>query len=401
MTDTVTGKFPAASLIPSDNRSSVIFFCIVNFLWWIGLYLYVPVLPVYIQSSGAALNTVGIILSAYAIPQVLLRIPIGVWSDRLGRRKFLVALGIVFTSLGALGLGISADPALLFLSRMATGVGAAAWVVFPVYFAAYYAAEDSDRSIGLINFVRSIALVAATAGSGFLAEGFGIRQPFIIASVLGIFSLFALLFTRETPLPRGETELRSKFLSVATGPVLLVVSCMAILLHYSTFTGVFGFIPIYASGIGASNSELGIITMIHLGVSALGALAAVRISEKFGYRLAVVVGSIVVGASLLAVPFTKVVLVLMVVQACCGLGSGVLMTLLMALSIRGIPREYQATAMGVFQAVYAIGMMAGPLTSGYLGDALGLSAVFYLAASLTLIIVVVALLPVFSPKSND
>jgi predicted MFS family arabinose efflux permease len=70
----------------------------------------------------------------------------------------------------------------------------------------------------------------------------------------------------------------------------------------------------------------------------------------------------------------------------------------MVLSIRGLPPQQQATAMGVFQAVYAIGMLAGPLASGFLGSSLGLSTVFYLAASLVIIVAILAFLPVFSRR---
>jgi MFS family permease len=399
MAETFSNELPSSKLIPASNRTSILFFCIVNFFWWIGLYLYVPILPIYIQEAGASLNMVGLVLSAYAIPQVLLRIPIGVWSDRLGRRKPLVAGGIIFTSLGALGLGLSTTTWLLFLSRMATGIGAAAWVVFPVYFTAYYPASDSGRAIGLINFIRSVALIAATAGGGFIAEGFGLSRPFFLAALLGVFALLALLATKESPLRRGLAPSWRSSLSVATRPLLLAVSLMAILLHFAVFTGVFGFIPIYAAEIGASSSELGLITMINLGFSALGALAAVWGWERFGYRLTMACSALLIGGSLFAVPFITVIPVLMAVQISCGLGSGVLMTLFMVLSIRGLPPEQQATAMGVFQAVYAIGMLAGPLTSGFLGSGLGLAAAFYLAAACVLLIAILAFLPVFSRRS--
>ena len=71
-----SNESPTLTLKPVSNRTSIFFFCIVNFLWWIGLYLYVPILPIYIQGIGGSLNTVGIVLSAYAIPQILFRIPI-------------------------------------------------------------------------------------------------------------------------------------------------------------------------------------------------------------------------------------------------------------------------------------------------------------------------------------
>jgi MFS family permease len=174
---------------------------------------------------------------------------------------------------------------------------------------------------------------------------------------------------------------------------------MAILLNFAVFTGVFGFIPLYATEIGASSSQLGLITMINLGFSALGALAAVWVWEKLGYRSTITWSALLICGSLFVIPFITAIPVLMAVQICCGLGSGVLMTLFMVLSIRGLPQEQQATAMGVFQAVYAIGMLAGPLTSGFLGSSLGLSTIFYLAAFFVLLIAMLAFLPVFSRRA--
>jgi predicted MFS family arabinose efflux permease len=282
---------------------------------------------------------------------------------------------------------------------MLTGVGAAAWVVFPLYFNAYYPANDSGRAIGVINFVRSIALIAATAGSGFIAEEFGLQQPFFLASILGIFAVFALLFTKESRMAQVQNASWRNFQSVASRPMLLLVSVMAILLNFAVFTGVFGFIPIYATEIGASKSMLGLITMINLGSSALGALSAVWVWEKFGYRLTMILSALLIGGSLLSIPFIEEIPLLMAVQVSGGLGSGVLATMFMVLTIRGLPQEQQATAMGVFQAVYAIGMLAGPLTSGFLGNEIGLSIVFYLSSAFSLSIALFSFLPTFSRKT--
>ena len=76
------------------------------------------------------------------------------------------------------------------------------------------------------------------------------------------------------------------------------------------------------------------------------------------------------------------------------------MTTFMALSIHNVSYEHQATAMGVFQAIYAIGMLAGPLLSGMLGGKLGLSSVFNLMASTSILIIILACLPIFSRRSN-
>ena len=281
----------------------VLFFGIANFFWWVCLYLYVPVLPVYVQLSGAPLNMVGLVLAAYSIPQVILRIPIGVWADQLLRRKPLAAAGMLFALLGALGLGLAETPWLLFLARMIVGVGAAIWVVFPIYLAAYYPPEDSGRAIGMINTIRGAALIVATAGGGFMAEVSGFRPTFFVAAFLGVLALLALMLAKEKPAVRTGSVSWGRFSSVAAQPLLIAVSMMGILFHFTSFAGVFGFIPVYAAEIGASSSDLGLITMVNLGFSTLGSLAAVWVWEKFGYRLTIICGAVLCSASLLAVPF--------------------------------------------------------------------------------------------------
>ena len=391
-----SGEPSSSSLMPSFSRRSALFFCIANFLFWAGLYLYVPILPVHVQSSGASLYLVGTVVAAYAIPQVLLRIPIGIWSDSLGRHKPLVAVGIVVAALGALGLGLSANPWLMFLSRMATGIGAAAWVVFTIYFTSYYPPEDSRKAIGLINFVQGGALVAAAAGGGAIADVMGSRPTFYIAALLGALALFALLFSKERLPSKTKTVSWRGFSSVATRPILITVSIMGILFQFSIYAGLFGFVPVYAARIGASHTDLGLITTINLGCSSVGALALVWLSCRLGYRATIIWGSFLICGSLFAIPFILQIPVLMALQISYGLGRGILMTTLMALSIRDVSHEHRATAMGVFQAVYAVGMLAGPLVSGFLGDRLGLSSVFFLAASVSLLVAVMAFLPVFS-----
>ena len=53
--------------------------------------------------------------------------------------------------------------------------------------------------------------------------------------------------------------------------------------------------------------------------------------------------------------------VLYLAQILCGLGNLLLFSILAAMAIRYIPQENKSTAMGLFQALYGIGMTIGPL----------------------------------------
>ena len=146
----------AAAKIPLRD---VIFFSVGVFFFWTALYIYIPILSVYAQSLGASLSMVGLIVAAYAIPQFLFRIPLGILFDSLRRRKWLITVGILITSAGALGLAVGSNTWAVFGARILTGVGAATWVAFTVYFVAYYPASEAPRAIGIINSVQGAALV--------------------------------------------------------------------------------------------------------------------------------------------------------------------------------------------------------------------------------------------------
>jgi MFS family permease len=54
---------------------------------------------------------------------------------------------------------------------------------------------------------------------------------------------------------------------------------------------------------------------------------------------------------------------------------------LMGISIREVTEHERASAMGVFQSVYAIGMFAGPAVAGIIADAIGIKGLFLFIAA--------------------
>ena len=83
----------------------------------------------------------------------------------------------------------------------------------------------------------------------------------------------------------------------------------------------------------------------------------------------------------------------MALQGLGGVARGIVNTLLISLSLRAVAPEDRATGMGIYQAIYAAGMLAGPVASGYLAQASSLAAVFYLLAAVSLAAGLLGLLP--------
>jgi len=392
---------PSAShSLPSWHDKPILLFCLTNFFFWLCLYLYVPILPIYAQSLGASLSMVGAIVASYSIPQILLRIPIGVLFDTINKRKLLLAGGIFMALVGALGLGLAPSPWFLFIARTVTGIGAACWVIFATYFTAYYPTEGTQKAIGMINFVQGTSVVVATFGGGLIAEARGLTYPFWGAAVMGLLSLVTLLLAKPAVFFRGETVSWNRFTVVASRPLLIMASLLGILAQFANWAGLFSFIPIYGAQIGASKADLGIITMISLAFSAMASLAVVSLTRRWGISFTILLGSVLLGFAIVIVPFIQEVSLLKVVMVVNGLGRGLLSTIFMSLSVQAVAPQHRATAMGVYQATYSLGMLLGPMVSGFLADNVGLSAVFYLSAAICGVMAGLAYLPILPRLSR-
>jgi len=363
---------------------------VATFCLWSSLYVYVPILPVYASALGASLPMVGVVVGSYGIAQLLLRLPLGLVSDRLGSRRPFVVSGLAAAGLGAVVMALAAEPWTLVAGRTLSGVSAASWVVFTVLFAASFAgAGGSARAMSLITALTSLAQLVSTGLSGVLAEAFGIRATFVVGALLAVLGILVVLPLSE---PRRPARVRAP-LRVGGGPLLLLATAQGALLVGATQAAAYGYAPLYATTrLGASAAQLGLLTVAQFLAYSVAALAMPTLAARWGARRAVLVGSLVAALGLLLMPLTASLAGMAALLALHGLGRGAAYPLLMTLSILGVPEESRAGSMGVFQAGYSVGTVAAPPLAGLLAELAGLSSV-YLACGLACLLAAALSLP--------
>lgn len=373
----------SAFSMPADqsNRSQAVRFVVAVFLFWAALYFYVPTLAVHARSLGAGDTMVGMVVGSYGLTQLILRIPLGVLSDRIGRRKVFVLLGFLAVLLSSAGLAWSANPTQMLIFRGLAGVAASTWVAATVLFAGYYPPDQAVRSTGIMSMSSSIGQMVTTLVGGFVAARYGTESPFWVAAVIAFLG-FALLLPgpEKASVSRRAPSFR-QILSVLTLPSLLLVSIVAAIVQYAVFSTSHAFVPIYADEIlGLDSSQIGALTSMVLVPNALMAGLAASLSTRVKEMTLVTVGMITLSVATVLVPFMTGFWSLLMSRALFGLGLGLTFPVLMGLSIKSVPQSQRASAMGAFQAIYALGMTIGPAVSGFISDQFGLNAVFWVSA---------------------
>lgn len=366
--------------VSGSRGGSRFFFLIIVFMFWFSSYIYVPVLSPYVEHLGASYVMVGAVLGVYGLMQILFRLPIGIGSDVLNRRRPFIYLGLLASGASCLLFMAGSHPGWALAARAVSGIAASAWVVYSVMFAGYFPKEDAGKAMSMLQFTTVIAQLASMMISGYLVQHWGWNTPFIIGSLVAAAALLLALRLPEQQLEKRENMIQIKDLAgVIKEPLLVKVSLLSVLAHCVLFITMFGYTPSQALNIGASKESLGWLTLAFMLPHAVATLYGSRLFGRLlGDRGTLMLGFAGSALFTLLIPSMPSLAALSATQVGNGFMQGLIFPLLLGKSVSGVAPFKRATAMGFYQAVYAIGMSGGPFVAGWMSAAYGLRGGFWL-----------------------
>jgi DHA1 family multidrug resistance protein-like MFS transporter len=204
------------------NRGAVLLLMLNIFIVFTGIGLIVPIMPSYMNMLHIGGSTLGFLVAAFSIAQLIFSPLAGRISDSIGRKKVIVAGMLLFAISEWIFGAVSALP-LLFLSRLLGGISAA--LVMPAvmaYTADITTDEERGKGMGLINAAITTGFIIGPGIGGYIAE-FGIRVPFYAAAVAGVVAMLITAFLLpETPALQQQKNSVSRSAGVKQpGPSLL------------------------------------------------------------------------------------------------------------------------------------------------------------------------------------
>ena len=359
-----------------NKNRRFLFYIVVSFFWF-SLYAYVPYVTPFAEYLGADLRLVGLIAGAYGFTQMAIRFPLGLFSDRIRRRKIFVQLGLAFAAMGGFLAFFFPSPNMLLLMRALGGVAASAWVTFTVLGASYYNANEPTKAMGHMSSANAFGRMAALLAGGIIAQRMGVPFAFLIGGIAGVIGLIISFgITEKRPLQSKAISLTSMF-EVAKNKQLLCCSILGILVMYINFSTTFGFTPLAAAHMDASRLQLALLGVMSTAPAIfISPLAGTIMPKKLGVAATLAIGFTLAGAGSALVAISNSLWMLFVVQIAGSLGGAIVGTLLLGLCIKDTSAEKRATAMGFFQAVYGLGMFLGPVVTGQISHNIGLMPAF-------------------------
>lgn len=169
------------------SRGTLIAACLAICVAQIGIPLASPIIGVIQRDLGAPAAALAWIPAAFILPTAILELNFGVLGDLFGRRRLLVAGGLLITA-GCLVVATSGSLTQLIAGQAVAGLGAAA--IFPSSLAVVVAGtpEPAARARALSYWAVSLAFGAMIAPliSGFTAEHTHWGWAFVPLAVFGL-----------------------------------------------------------------------------------------------------------------------------------------------------------------------------------------------------------------------
>ncbi len=341
----------------------------------LGLTIILPLLPFYAESMGASPVMVGMLVSAYAVCQLVAGPPLGQLSDRVGRRPVLL-VSQIGTFIGFLILAYARTLWVVFLARIIDGLTAGNLTVAQAYIADVSKPEQRAKAFGLIGIAFGLGFLVGPAIAGFLAK-YGNQAPILAAAGLSLTSILATYFLLPgiPPHPRPEHDKNSSwklyldsFTDRQLGPMLW--QFFAFTFAFSTFFSGFALFaerrftyngqPFGTTEVGYVLAFSGLVGILIQG-GGIGALV-----KTFGERRLVEIGFITMAIGFLFLGSVESITYLLVAIAFITFGTAVARPSITTLITTKVARHRQGMVMGLMQSLMSISQIVAPFIAGLL-----------------------------------
>lgn len=354
----------------------------------LGLFMVLPVMSLYFegyhQSSAFLL---GLALGIYGLTQAIFQIPLGLLSDKIGRRPVILG-GLLFFILGSV-VAATADSAIgIIIGRALQGMGAIASTLMALV-TDLTAEQNRTKAMASIGATIGISFAIAMVLGPVVASSFGMAGIFWLTALLGLIGAaivlkaipktFSMRRNRET-----QTDLQ-QLGGLFLEPSLMRLNIGIFFLHL-TLMAAFVVIPtVLVNQLSIDPDQLWWVYLSLLGGGFIAMLPAMIFAEKCKAQkktFVSAVGLMTVAMFVLGTTKSSVTIVLMLFVYFAAFN--LLETTLPSWLSKVCPVGNRGTAMGIYSSCQFLGTFAGGILGGFALANVGVDGLFLLLAMMLL-----------------
>ncbi|MDK2989209.1 MAG: hypothetical protein PWR16_738, partial [Methanoculleus sp.] len=244
--------------------------------------LLIPVFPQYAPRLGVDEPVIGVVFGIYAAMLLLFSIPMGLLSDRVGRRP-LIVVGMLLLALATALFGFSTTVTHLVVARTVQGVSAAAtWSAGLALLADTCDPSRLGEKMGVALSAVGLGTVLGPVVGGLLFEYAGYMATFLVPAVL-VASVGLLVFAVPVRTCRADGSPRRSPV-LPRGVFLPLAACAAAIIMVSGTYGVVDpYLPVYLhAAFSTSPATIGLVFAVLAVAAILAQPVAGRIYDRYG-----------------------------------------------------------------------------------------------------------------------
>lgn len=371
-------------MTPGEKRSAA-GLALIYATRMLGLFMIMPVFTLYADHlHGYTPMLAGLAIGIYGLTQAVFQIPLGLLSDRIGRKPVITG-GLLLFAIGGVVAATTDNIVVVILGRAIQGAGAISAAVMAMN-ADLTREEHRTKAMAMIGMGIGLAFTLSLITGPLLAHYIGLSGIFWLTTGLAIIGLLILHGMVPTPIRttnhRDVEPVPEQFSRVLSDPGLLRLDAGIFLLHL-IMTATFLALPLML------RDQLGIASdqhyLVYLGVltaSVIMMVPFIIVAEKYRHVRGVFMGAIaclILAETLLAGtshPFTVVIIALVIYFS----AFNILEALLPSLVSKTAHPDSKGTAMGVYSSSQFLGAFLGGTLSGWLMSYFAASDIFILCA---------------------
>lgn len=369
----------------------------------LGVSSVTPAFPKIEKALGITAQQVGLLITVFTLPGVILTPIFGVLADRFGRKRILVPSLFLFAIAGTM-CAFMQDFELLLTFRFLQGIGAASLGSLNVTLIGdIYKGRERAAVMGYSASVLSVGTASYPAIGGMLAA-IGWNYPFLLpllALPVGLLVITSL----QNPEPESQqglkSYLKSTWQSINNFQVLgiFLTSLVTFIILYGSYLTYFPFL--LDRTFNSSTVTIGLLMSASSLTTAITSSQLGKLVNRFSEKELIKTAFFLYAISLILIPLMnniwQLILPVIIFGAAQGINIPSIQTLLASLA----PIEYRAAFMSLNGMVLRLGQTLGPVVIGFAYITFGIETTFYTGACFAAIMIILVHIMIRSRNKNE